>query len=175
MDGSAVAALMQECSSIPDRMHQDAVQLGLQFMYLSGGVTRRQVLLCRSWLSLWSFYPILRIFSSLVCLYHTEGKWAASSHVRMGYCPQQAKELKYKYLPCSQDGYSVGFPDTFKPVYLLKLSCCSISKPKQEGEEERDLKIWLWWFPLLVQKNAHHHPHGNPQSLQTQLTITKFS
>ena len=174
MDGTAVAALMQERPSIPDRLHHDAVQLGLKFIYLSGGVTRQQVLLCRSWLLLWSFYPILRIFSSLACLYHIEGKRVASSHVRMGYYPQQAKKLKYKYFPRSQDGYSVGLPDIFKPVYLLWLSCCPTLKPKQEGEEEINLKIRLWWFALLVHKTAHHHPHRNPLSLQTHLTVTKF-
>lgn len=174
MAGTAVAALMQERPSIPDRMHQDAVEFGLKFIYLSRGVTRQRVLLCRSWLSLWSFYPVLRIFSSLACLYYIEGKWMASSHIRVDYYPQQAKELKYKYHPCSQDSDSVVFPDIFKPVYLLQLSCCPTSKPKQEGEEKRDLKTWLLWFPLLVHKTAHHHPRGNPQSLQTHLTVTKF-
>lgn len=64
----------KKCLSTPDRIYQNAVQSGLKFIYLSGGVTRWQGPLCSSWLSLWSSYPVLRVFYSLVCLHHTEGK-----------------------------------------------------------------------------------------------------
>lgn len=45
----------------------------------------------------------------------------ASSWVKTDYHTQQAKELKYGYLPSSQDGQSVGFSGIFKAVYLLQL------------------------------------------------------
>jgi len=57
--------------------------------------------------------------------------------------------------------------------YFLSLSHCStLEKIKRKHEEERDLKIHLWWFSL-IHRIAHHYLHRNPQSKIADITVYK--